>query len=176
MKLAEIIIENERNKQKEKSRQLVLSRLKEMVYAFPKEVLQVLHRTGVPVSTLLPTPVLYAVVVKNVQQNLELRDAVAKMLIEMDGFASADGTVMSIVASSLTAVGSVLAGIGRSQQQETEAKTTTKENELQKQLEAQEAQANRKFWLTVGIGAVILIGVLISFSVFGKPKAQLKVA
>ncbi len=173
MKLAEIIVENERKKQADKNKLLVRQRVKDLVYSFPNEVLQVLHRTGVAVSTLLPAPVLYAVVVKHVQRNSELRDAIAKMLIEMDGYASADGTTLSLVASSLTAVGSVLAGIGRSQSEQQTTEIKTMQNDYEQQIEQEKARAKRDRWVTIGICGLVIVGLIIAFSY--KPKAQFQV-
>ena len=175
MKLAEIIVDNERKKQAEKNKQLIRQRLKDLVYAYPKEVLQVLHRTGVAVSSLLPPSVLLAVVIKHVQRNTELRDAIAKMLIEMDGYSSADGTVLSLVASSLTAVGSVLAGIGRSQSDQLSEEQKIQQNNSQQELEKTKARAKRDLWITIGVRAVAIVAVIIAFSYKPKPKAQFQV-
>lgn len=174
MKLAQTIMQNERDNQTEKNAQLVRIRLKELVYAFPQETLQVLHKTGVPVSGVLPAGVLHAVVIKNLAGNSELREAIGKMLLELDGYSSADGAGWQLVGGSLAAIGSVLSGIGRSQGTQAAPDATMQQEALKQQLEMEQAKQRRKTWLIIGISVVVIIGVIIGFKAFGsKPKPKL---
>ncbi len=180
MRLAEIVLENERNNQIEKSNQLVRIRLKELVYAYPNEMLQILHKTGIAVSTLLPASVLYSVVVKNVQINSELREAVAKMLLELDDYSSADGSTSQkwqIVGGSLSALGSILSGIGRSQTEQNQTVNTAELDQAKQQAEQEKNKRVRTTWLIVGISVVVIVGVIISFKMYSrgtvKPKIQM---
>jgi hypothetical protein len=143
MKLAEIIIENERNQKNAENNALVRSRLKELVYSFPKETLEILHKTGVPIGTALPSPVIYAVVVKHLGSNSQLREAVARMLIEADGYSSANGEIWQMVGGAITAVGSVLSGIGRGQREQSNTDSDKQAQLLQQQLDNQQAKNKR---------------------------------
>lgn len=171
MKLAQTILENERNNAPDKNLQLVRVRLKEMVYAYPDEVKTVLHKTGVPVSTVLPPSVLHAIVVKNLATNAELRETIGKMLLELDSYASADGAGWQLIGGSLAAIGSVLTGIGRSQGVQAEADANLEAEAYKKQLEMEQAKRRRMLWLTIGISAVVIIGIIIAFKTLGKKAA-----
>jgi predicted nucleic acid-binding Zn ribbon protein len=172
MRLAEKILDNERKQLVEENKKLVRARLKELVYAFPKETLEVLHKTGVPVSTLLPSPVMYAIVVKHVATNSELREAIAKMLLETDGYSSANGQIWQMVGGALSAVGSVLGGIGRSQTEQTNSQAQIQAQQAQQQLELEKAKSRRQMWLYIGISAVVLIGIILGVRAFMKSKAS----
>jgi hypothetical protein len=174
MKLAEKILDNERKQLVEENKKLVRARLKELVYAFPKETLEVLHKTGVPVSTLLPSPVMYAIVVKNVATNSELREAIAKMLLETDGYSSANGSVWQMVGGALSAVGSVLGGIGRSQTEQTTSQAQIQAQQAQQQLELEKAKSRRQMWLYIGISAVVLIGIVLGVRAYLKSRSSVK--
>lgn len=174
MKLAQVILENERQNQGEKNKQLVRLRLKELVYAFPKEVTQVLHNSGVAVSGILPSAILLAVVTKNLHKNSLLREAIGKMLLEIDGYASAEGGTWQLVGGALAAIGSVLTGVGRSQTQQADSDAAAQQQQMQQQLELERAKRRRTTWMIVGISVVVLIGVIIAFKTLGKPKPKLQ--
>ena len=76
MNLAEIIAENQRKGQIAKSIELVRLRIKELTNAYPDQVSSVLNLTGVHFSSKLPPSVLYAILLKNLPTNQELRDAI----------------------------------------------------------------------------------------------------
>lgn len=180
MSLSEILLENERNNQIEKSNQLVRIRLKELVSAYPNEMLQVLHNTGVAVSALLPSPVIYSVVVKNLQTNSELREAVAKMLLELDGYSSADGAPSSaqkwqVIGGSLSALGSILSGIGRSQTEQSQTVNSAELDQAKQQAEQEKNKRVRTTWLIVGISVVVIVGVIISFKMYSKSTVKPKI-
>ncbi len=172
MKLAEIILENERNQKGAENKSLVRTRLKELVYAFPKETLEILHKSGIPVGAVLPAPVMYAVVVKHLSTNSELRESIARMLIEADGYSSADGQVWQMVGGALSAVGSVLGGIGRGQQEQSDTEAEKQLQQMQQQLENERAKRNRQTWMWVGIGLVVVIAVIIGIRAYMKAKAK----
>lgn len=174
MKLAQTILDNERKEQTEQNIQLVRIKLKELVSAYPNEIVQVLHKTGVAVSTVLPTNILYAVLVKNLAGNSELREAIAKTLLEQDSYAYADGQGWQIVGGSLSALGSVLAGIGRGQNEQSNADAKMQQEMIQQQLDLEKAKRVRTTWLIIGISAVVLIGVIVGLRAYMKSKATPK--
>ncbi|MNU67055.1 hypothetical protein D3C71_563860 [compost metagenome] len=171
MKLAETILDNERNQREAENNKLVRTRLKELVYSFPKETLEILHQTGVPVGVALPSPILYAVVVKHLATNSQLREAVARMLIEADGYSSADGAVWQMVGGALSAVGSVLGGIGRGQKEQSDTDSEKQAQLAQQQLELERAKRTRQTWMWVGIGLVVVIAIIIGIRAYMKSKA-----
>lgn len=176
MKLHETILNNERHNQGEKNRQLVHKRLKELVYAFPDQVTQVLHKAGVDLRSSLPPAVLLAVVIKHVKKNSTLREAIAKMLLEVDGYASADGTAQKwqVIGGAISAVGSVLTGIGRSQAEKPNDEVIAQQQQAQQELDAEKAKSRRNMWLTIGIAAIVITAIIVAFKMMGsKPKTQL---
>lgn len=175
MRLAETIIENERNQKNAENHALVRTRLKELVYSFPKEILEILHKTGVPIGTALPSPVVYAILIKHLGSNSQLREAIAKMLIEADGYSSANGEVWQMVGGAVTAVGSVLSGIGRGQREQSNADTEKQAQVLQTQLDNQQAKSKRIMWVTIGISLVVITAIIIVIVAYMKSKAALKV-
>lgn len=162
MTLAQKIMDNERKQLARQNKELVRQRLQNVVYAYPKQVIEVLHKTGVSVGAVLPSPVLYAVVVKNLSTNSELRDTIAKMILETDGYSSADGQGWQLVGGALAAVGSVLSGIGRGKTEQASADSQLqKENQqLQQQIDMANAQRQRTMWLTIGIAAVVITAIV----------------
>lgn len=174
MKLAETILDNERKEQTEQNLQLVRIKLKELVFAYPNEVVQVLHKTGVSVSTVLPPNILYAILVKNLAGNSELREAIAKTLLEQDSYAYADGQGWQIIGGSLSALGSVLAGIGRGQTEQSNSDAKIQQEMIQQQLDLEKAKRVRTTWLIIGISAVVLIGVIVGLRAYMKSKATPK--
>ncbi len=171
MKLAETILENERNQREAENNKLVRTRLKEVVYAFPKETLEVLHKSGVSVGVALPSPVMYAVVVKHLATNSQLRESIARMLLEADSYSSADGAVWQMVGGALSAVGSVLGGIGRGQKEQSDADAEKQAQLAQQQLELERAKRNRQMWMWIGISVVVIIGIIIGIRAFMKAKS-----
>lgn len=176
MKLAEIILENERNKQDSKNRSLVRIRLKELVYAYPSEVAEVLQKTGVAVSAVLPPSVLFAVVIKHIASNSELREVISKMLLELDGYASADGQGWQLIGGAVSAIGSVLSGIGRGQGQQTMSEAQIQQMQIQKQQEQEEKEARakktRNIVIVIAVSAVIIVGIILLVRHFKKAKIK----
>ena len=62
MRLGDIVLENERQGKNSKNEKLISLKLKELVFAYPIEVLEVLHKTGIKVETELPSNVILAIV------------------------------------------------------------------------------------------------------------------
>ena len=172
MKLAEIILENERNQKGAENNALVRTRLKELVYAFPKETLEILHKTGVPVGAILPPPVMYAVVVKHLATNSALRESIARMLLEADSYLSVDGQVWQMVGGALSAVGSVLGGIGRGQKEQSDTDAEKQAQLLQQQLDNERAKRNRTTWIIVGISLVVIIALIVGLRAYMKSKTS----
>lgn len=164
MKLAQTIMENEKANRQQQSREILRIRLRELVFSYPKEVTEVLHKTGVPVSSVLSSPVLLAVVVKHLPKNPQLREAIAQMILEMDGYASADGSKWTVIGGAVSAVGSVLSGLGRSQSQKNESESTAAqlEAEHQKELEAQKARNKRNTIIIISIALIVIIGIVVA--------------
>lgn len=171
MKLAETILSNERQQLAEENKKLIRLRLKELVYAFPKETLEVLHKTGVQIGAILPPAVVYAVVIKHLAGNSELREAIAKMLLEADGYSSADGQGWQLVGGALSAVGSVLSGIGRSQNQQVETDAEKQAELMQQQLDLERAKRTRQTWIIIGISAIVLVAIILGVRAYMKSKA-----
>lgn len=176
MKLAEIILENERNQKGAENNALVRTRLKELVYAFPKETLEILHKTGVPVGAILPPPVMYAVVVKHLATNSALRESIARMLLEADSYLSVDGQVWQMVGGALSAVGSVLGGIGRGQKEQSDTEDDKKAALLQQQLENERAKRARTTWIIVGVSLVVIVAIIVGIRAYMKSKASTAVS
>lgn len=166
MILADKILENERNQKFDENKALVLKRLKELVYAFPNETLQVLRKTGIPVNGLLPSPVLFAVVVKNLDKNSQFREAIANMLLEADTYANANGQGWQVVGGVVSALGSVLSGIGRGQTQQTTTDSDKQAQIIQQQLDAERAKRTRNTWIIIGISVVTITAVIIGIKAY----------
>ncbi len=177
MKLAHTLLENERKQQPQKNFKEIRMRLKELVYAYPEQVIEVMHRTGVPVSTVIPPVILLTVLVKHLTTNSELRETIAKMLLEMDGYSAADGSTWSTIGGALSAVGSVLSGIGRSQSEQSVSDAQLREIEKQKELEEEKQRSRRKtIWMIIGISAVVLTAIVIIVRLQRKAKLTPKPA
>lgn len=176
MKLAEIILENERNQKGAENNALVRTRLKELVYAFPKETLEILHKTGVPVGAILPPPVMYAVVVKHLATNSALRESIARMLLEADSYLSVDGQVWQMVGGALSAVGSVLGGIGRGQKEQSDTDAEKQAALLQQQLDNERAKRTRTTLIIVGVSLVVIVAVIVGVRAYMKSKTSTAVS
>ncbi len=162
MRLGEIVINNEKQGQVRKNHALIQLKLNELVSSYPDEVTEVLQKTDVPLTKELPAKVIYAVVVKHLAKNATLRDAIAKMLIEMDGYHNATGWV-TIVGSALTAVSSVLSGISRAQQGQngpTEAELERQRFEMEQQKAEDAARRRRNGWLIAG-GLIMTLALVL---------------
>lgn len=162
MRLAETILQNEKSGQNKKNEQLIRIKLKELVSSYPSETLEVLQKTGVQIKSILPPKVLFAIVVKHIHKNSKLREAISKMLLEMDGFHRADGKWAGIIGGALSAVGSVLTGIGRGQFQQTDQARALEEariREMQRQAEA-DRRRRTTTWVVIG-GLVITVSVIV---------------
>ena len=179
MRLGEIVLNNEKQGQVGKNHALIQLKLNELVSTYPDEVTEVLQKTDVPLKGGLPAKVIYAVVVKHLSKNSTLRDAIAKMLIEMDGYHNAVGWV-TIVGSALTAVSSVLGGISRVQEGQngaTEAELERQRLEMERQRAEEAAKRRRNGWLIAG-GLIVSIALvlLIIRLVKGNKQAQAELA
>lgn len=172
MKLAEKVLENERNQRQAENNSLIRTRLKELVYAFPNETLEILHKTGVSVGAVLPAPVMYAVVIKHLPSNSMLREAIARMLLEADGYSSADGQTWQMIGGALSAVGSVLGGIGRGQKEQSEVDADKQQQLMQQQLDLERAKRTRQTWIWVGVAIVATIAIVIGIRAYMKSKAK----
>ena len=113
---------------------------------------------------------MYAIVVKNVATNSELRESIAKMLLETDGYSSANGSVWQMVGGALSAVGSVLGGIGRSQTEQTNSQAQIQAQQAQQQLDIEKAKSKRNMWIIISISAVVLIGLILGVRAYLKSK------
>ncbi len=175
MTLLETIVSNERQSNHARNKLLIEKHLQKLVEEYPNEVREVLHRTGVPVSSAIPTNLLSYIIVKNVEKNPELKEAISKMIIENDGYSSADGTKWQLIGGAVTAVGSVLSGLGRSQTQKevTESSTAQLEAEHKKELEAQQKKNRRNTIIIIGVSLVVLIGVVMAIKMTSSPKKLL---
>ncbi|WP_066756091.1 hypothetical protein [Crocinitomix algicola] len=138
MKLAEQIIKNQNAGELAKNRELIKIKLKELVFDFTDQVLEVLHKTGIAVSRVLPDEVILTIVVKHLPNNPAFREAISHMILELDEQYNADGenkgSGLAIIGGALSAVGTVLAGIGRGQN------TNTQLQEQQYYMQQQEQQ------------------------------------
>ena len=175
MTLLESIVANERQSNHARNKLLIEKHLQNLVEEYPNEVREVLHRTGVPVSSSIPTALLSYIIVKNVDKNPELKDAISKMIIENDGYSSADGTKWQLIGGAVTAVGSVLSGLGRSQTQKEETQNTTAqlEAEHKKELEAQQKRSRRNTIIIVGVSIVVIVGIVLALKMSAPPKKVL---
>lgn len=165
MNLSEIILENERLGKDQKNAQLIKARLKQLVEGYPREVREVLNKTGIPLKSELPPKVLFAIIVKHVHKNSKLRDAIAKMLLEMDGYHRADGQWVGIIGAGLSAVGSVLSGIGQGQFQNTPEQLALQQQQMQLEQERRAEEDRRKrrsLYIFLGVaGALIGLFLLV---------------
>ena len=177
MRLADTVLENERLRKTKKNEQLVRLKLRELVFAYPSEISQVLKKTDVKLNSDLPAVVLFAIVVKNIHKNSRLREAIAKMLLEMDGFYRAEGQWAGIIGGALSAVGSVLTGIGQGQANNTpdQLKLQQQQLELQKEQEAQQAKRRRNGWLIFGVSLVVIAGVILTIKMIKKSKVKTQI-
>src|SRR3989338_392833 len=176
MKLAQTILENERAQNGKLNSEIIGKRLKELVYGYNDETVQLLHKTGIAVSSVLPSSVLHSIVVKNLATNSELRDAVAKVILEQDNnYASADGSAWQLIGGALGAVGSVLSGLGRGQTDKATTDAQAEQIEMQKQHQQDLDRAKQIFWTTVGISSLVIIGLIIGIVVFMKSKSKVEV-
>lgn len=163
MKLAEIISENNRKGLQYKNQELIRLRMKELAYEYPDQVSIVLNKTGVHFSSKLPPSVLYAIMLKHASKNEKLREAISKMLLEMDGYLGADGQWAGIIGSALTAVGSVVSGIGQGQFQNGDQQVALRQMEIEReqQRQADQDRRRRNGWLIFGVSVVVISGLVI---------------
>lgn len=176
MTLHEIILENERTAKLQESKELILERLESLLETYPREVVQVLRKVGIPISGALPQSVVYSVLIKNLDSNSLLRESIARMLLEMDGYSSADGKGWQMAGGVITAVGSVLSGIGRSQTQESasESEANKQAELLQKQLDNERAQKQRQLWIAIGVSLVVIVTIIVVFKTMKKAPIDAK--
>lgn len=179
MNLSQTILDNERKGQAAKNQAIIRIRLKELVYTYPDEVTTVLHQVGIPVSSLLPKGVLYATVVKNLPVNSELREVISKMILETDDYVSANGQGWQIFGGALSAVGSILSGLGRSQGTQTTTQSEAERAELQRKIDEQEAARKRSqlfMWIGGGVVAIILVILIVKLVRKGKVTNEIQTA
>ncbi len=163
MRLIEIIEENNKSGQQLKNQELVRLRLKELAFSYPKEVKEVLNKTGVKFSSVLPASVLYAILIKHAPKNEKLRDAISKMLLEMDGYLRADGQWAGIIGGALSAVGSVVSGIGQGQYRNSDDQLAMQQLQIEREAKQREDEAKRRrtTWLILGVSALAIIGLIV---------------
>src|SRR5690606_35469732 len=169
------IIDNEKQNQGAKNRELVRIRLKELVYTYPDQIVRVLQLTGIVVSTLLPPSVLYTIVLRHLSRNSELRDAIGKMLLELDSPLSANGQGWQLFGGVLSTLGSVLSGIGRSQGQPTSAEqeqALKAQEEAAKRAEEARKRAIKRGFLIGGISLGVILLIILVIYLVKKAKAK----
>jgi len=180
MNLTEQILSNQESGLLKKNEQLIKIRLKELVYDYTEEVVEVLHKTGITASTVLPDDVILTIVLKHLATNNELRDIISQMLLELDSHFNADGERdgkgLAIVGGALSAVGSVLAGIGRGQFQNTEQQQQQlyfmQQQQQQRQME--QDRRRRTTFIVVGVSIVLLIGAVVAFKAMKNSSQQVQ--
>lgn len=174
MKLAQTILENERNGNQQKNKQLIERKLKELVYTYPNEVSQVLIKTGVQLRSDFPPAVLLVVVIKHIHKNSELRDAVSKMILEMDGYYNSDGRWTGIIGGALSAVGSVLSGIGQGQFNNSNQQQQFQLEQQRMQLAAEQERLKRRSrgWIIFGVSLVMVAGIIAVIAMIKKSKKK----
>jgi hypothetical protein len=175
MKFLASILENEKSSNTKASKELAWQHLQNLCASYPNEVRTVLHKTGIPVSSTMPPHLLSFIIVKHLDKNADLRTAMAQMLLENDSYASADGTKWQLIGGAVTAVGSVLAGLGRSQTQkeETQSSSAQLEAEHKKELEAQRLKNKRNTIIVISISALVIIALVFAFRAAKAPKKLL---
>lgn len=168
MDLAEQILRNQQAGLLKKNEQLIKIRLKELVYDYTDEVIEVLHKTGIAVSAVLPDDVILTIVIKHLAKNDEFRMVISKMLLELDGHYSADGEKdgkgLAIIGGALSAVGSVLAGIGQGQFNNTgqqQQQMFMVQQQQQRQIE--QDRKRRTTFIIIGVSIVLLIAAVLVF-------------
>lgn len=175
MELANQILKNQQSGLLKKNDQLVKIKLRELVFDYTDEVVEVLHKTGVAVSSVLPDNVILTIVVKHLDENNELREVISQMLIELDGHYNLDGQKngqgLAIIGSSLSAVGNILAGIGRGQYQNTDVDQEQQEYNLQKQQQEKQAEQDKKRRTTFIIISFSVVLLITAILLLKKPKA-----
>ncbi len=178
MRLAEAILNNERTKQLNRSKTLVATKLKELVNKQSEWVTKTLHESGVAISVVLPKSLVLSILVKHLSSNSVLRESVAKKLLELDSYANADGKGLAITGGVLSALGSVLSGIGRSQNYSTDQNRELQMEKMRmEQRMEDERRRRRNTGLFIGIGVVVVIGIVIAVkSAKAKDAAKLKTA
>lgn len=178
MKLAEAILKNERTKELNRSKALVEIKLKELVSKQSDWVTTTMHKSGVAISVVLPKSLILSILVKHLASNSVLRESVAKKLLELDSYANADGKGLAITGGVLSALGSVLSGIGRSQNYSTDQNRELQMEKMRmEQRMEDERRRRRNTGLFVGIGLVVVIGIVIAVkSSKAKEVAKLKTA
>lgn len=161
MNLVETIAANQKAGTPDKSREFIATKLRELVLEYTPEVIEVLHKCGISVSTVLPPKVILAVVVKHLHKNALLRETITKMLLELDGYYNADGKGFAVIGGALSAVGSILAGIGRGQTQTTDTQLQQQQQQMLMQQQQQQLEQDRKrrtTFVVIGISVVVLVG------------------
>lgn len=175
MKLGELVLENKRIGATQKNEQLIRIRLKELAYAYPDEVTEVLIKTGVQLRSKLPSSVLYAILIKNAPTNALLSDALAKMILEMDSYLQADGgkAWVGILGSTLSAVGSVISGIGRGQNENSADQLALQKMQYEQEKKDKEEQAARvkRGWIIFGISVALITALIIAIRIIRKKNA-----
>ena len=164
MKLADTILANQKSGLLSSNQQLVGNKLKDLVFEYTDAVLEVLHKCGIIASTVLPPKVVLAIVIKHIGKNQLLRETIAKMLLEMDGFYNATGTGVTIIGGALSAVGSVLAGIGRGQINNNTDTTYQVQNQLMMQQQQQQLDADKRrrtAFVITGISLVVILSAIL---------------
>lgn len=167
MKFKEVILKNEKAGAFRKNELLVKKKLREIVFKYPQKFTELLHKTGVPLSFVLPKPIIFAVLLKHLQSNALLRESTSKLLLEFEGenTTNADGQGLAITGGIMSALGSVLSGIGRSQNYATDSnmELQAEKMRMQQQMEEDRRRSRRNTFIVLGISAVVIIGAIAYF-------------
>lgn len=169
MNLAQTIISNEKSGQLQKNRLIIASRLSELVSRYSDQVIEVLHKSGITLSSVLPKKVVLTILVKNLHRNKLLRETITKMLFEMDGYYNAEGEKLTILGGALSAVGTILSGIGRGQTQSDQSQV---EQQLaiqqQQQQQIAQDQKRRTTIIVISISVIVILGAVFIFLAYKK--------
>jgi hypothetical protein len=86
------------------------------------------------------------------------------MILEMDEYVSMSGESWGMIGGALSAVGSVLAGIGRSQNvTPDQQQILLQQQKMQEELEREKAKSRRTTWIVIGVSLIVVIGLVLAF-------------
>jgi uncharacterized membrane protein len=97
-------------------------------------------------------------------------------LLEMDGYLSADGQWAGIIGSALTAVGSVVSGIGRGQYENNDQQVALQQMQMEKEQQrlADQERRRRNGWLIFGVSVAVVSGIIIIYKMRQKSSKAVK--
>ncbi len=180
MELATQITNNQRAGLLKKNEQLIKIKLKELVFDYTDEVIEVMHKTGIAASAVLPNDVLLTIVIKQLSKNAAFREVISKMLLELDGHygADGDGTGLATIGGALSAVGNVLASIGRGNFQNSDGQQQQQQLliQQQQQMQMEQDRKRRTTFIVVGISIGLLVVALFIFKTIKKTSPQVQIS